>query len=63
LQGHRAIGIDYYHHPRRWPYRPQLPDSDRGSNVQNRRFSGPFILYVITAVGAVGILAGFTDAL
>jgi hypothetical protein len=31
--------------------------------VQNRHFSGPFILYVITAVGAVGILAGFTDAL
>jgi hypothetical protein len=42
---------------------PALTNSDRGLTYRNRRFSGSFALHLTLAVGAVGILTSFTDAL
>jgi hypothetical protein len=58
----RSVFFNNYHARRRL-YRPQPPNSDRGSNVWNRRFSGSFALHLTLAVGAVGILSSFTDGL
>jgi hypothetical protein len=59
LRGHHAVGTYRHHHPRTRLYRPQPTDSDRGSNVWSRRFSGSFSLMMVVAVGAVGVLRTF----
>src|SRR5215204_1112494 len=51
-----AVGMDYFHRPRRRPYHPQPTDSDRGVEWAGVPVSQAFLDFNVLAVGAVDVL-------